>query len=232
MRTALVIARLLFSIVPGSVLAAAPPTAAEQSLELIRNWVSGQYDNSLQAERDLANQSIPDELKHRLMHQLFVPVPVAVPALPGYLVYQQSSVDGSEDPESITRAGLLQFFIDDTGRLRQRELNFKDLGAFRNAHQNPERFRSLTLDQFRFDPACDFFLSMTRPGREVSGPMQAGACRFFSQGLQKTLTADDAVTIRAGEYWFLGRFRDDAGAIMWGNASDEPVKLRRRPTTD
>lgn len=52
------------------------------------------------------------------MHQLFVPLTVDVPAIPGYLVFQQSSVDGSDDPEAIFRVGLLQFFVDETGQFR------------------------------------------------------------------------------------------------------------------
>jgi hypothetical protein len=59
--------------------------------------------------------------------------------------------------------------------------------------------------------------------------MPAGTCRFFSKGLNRELTADDAVWIRPAEYWFLGRFVDSTGAIMFGNASPEPVKLVRRP---
>jgi hypothetical protein len=59
--------------------------------------------------------------------------------------------------------------------------------------------------------------------------MKAGGCRFFSKGLNKQLVADDAVTIRPAEYWFLGRFIDDNGKVMWGNASDEPVKMVRLP---
>jgi hypothetical protein len=39
------------------------------------------------------------------------------------------------------------------------------------------------------------------------------------------------VTIRPDEYWFLGRFVDETGKVMWGNASDQPVKMRRRPAT-
>jgi hypothetical protein len=210
--------------------AAGGPTSAEQTLRHIRAWVAGQYDNSTQAAQDLANPAIPDDEKHRVMHQLFVPVPVEVPAIPGYLVYQQSSVDGSEDPPTIVRAGLLQFFVDEAGQVHQRELNFKDLDAFKNAHRDPERLKGLTLDQFRFDSGCDFLLTPSPSGREVGGPMRPGACHFFSKGLNKELTADDAVTIRPDEYWFLGRFVDETGKIMWGNASDQPVKLVRRPS--
>ncbi|MEQ1800452.1 MAG: chromophore lyase CpcT/CpeT [Gammaproteobacteria bacterium] len=210
----------------------APPTsppAADKALSLVRQWVSGRYDNAIQATQDLANPAVPDDQKHRLMHQLFVPVTVDVPGIPGYLVYQQSSVDGSDDPAAITRVGLLQFFVDDTGQLRQRELNFRDPESFKNAHLEPDRLRVLTLEAFRFDSGCDFLLSPATGETEISGPMVPGACRFFSKGLNKELMADDAVTIRASEYWFLGRFVDETGRVMWGNASKEPVKLVRVP---
>ncbi|MBL8202508.1 MAG: chromophore lyase CpcT/CpeT [Chromatiales bacterium] len=229
MRAVLIIASLL--LVTGTALPAerGGPADARQALALIQKWVDGRYDNSRQAGQDLANDSIPDEEKHRLMHQLFVPVTVAVPGVPGYLVYQQSSVDGSDDPEAITRAGLLQFFIDDEGQLRQRELNFRELDSFKNLHRAPERLKELTIEQFRVDAGCDFLLTLNPSGTEISGPIRPGACRFFSKGLNKELTADDAVTIRPDEYWFLGRFVDEAGKVMWGNASREPVKMVRRP---
>lgn len=209
---------------------AAPAAEAERALGLIKAWVTGIYDNSVQAGSDLADPGVPDDLKHRLMHQLFVPVTIPIPAIPGYLVFQQSSVDGSEDPQMITRVGLLQFLPDPaTGMVRQRELNFVDAASWKNAHRTPARLATLTLDAFRVDPGCDFELRANAAGTEVQGPMPAGTCRFFSKGLNRELTADDAVWIRPGEYWFLGRFVDSTGAIMFGNASPEPVKLVRRP---
>jgi hypothetical protein len=228
LRTA-ILAALLFAAASALPVVAKAEADAEQTLSLIRNWVAGRYDNSGQAGQDLADPRVPDDRKHRLMHQLFVPVAVPVAAIPGYLVFQQSSIDGSEDPDTIVRVGLLQFFVGEDGLVHQRELNFKELAAYKNAHRNPERFRALTPDQFRVDPACDFLLRRAPSGNEISGPIRAGACRFFSEGLRKELIADDVVTIRPDEYWFLGRFVDEAGNVMWGNASDEPVKMVRLP---
>jgi len=229
MRAAVFIGLLALGFFPGARVSADNQSEAEQTLSLIRSWVTGRYDNSDQANRDLENPAVPDDQKHRLMHQLFVPVTVEVPAIPGYLVFQQSSVDGSETPETIVRAGLLQFFADESGTVHQRELNFKDLDPFKNAHRDPNRLRLVTLEQVRFDPGCDFLLRRSPAGNEISGPIKAGACRIFSQGLNKELTADDAVTIRPDEYWFLGRFVDETGAVVWGNASEEPVRMVRLP---
>jgi hypothetical protein len=228
-RPAVGIVFLLLTVLPAAPAAADGQPDGEQTLRLIRSWVAGRYDNSAQAERDLATAALPDDKKHRLMHQLFVPVPVEIPAIPGYLVFQQSSVDGSEVPEAIVRVGLLQFLIGEHGTVHQRELNFKDMAGFKNAHRDPERLRTLTLDQVRFDPGCDFLLRLAPSRTEIAGPIQPGACRFFSKGLNKELIADDAVTITPDEYWFLGRFVDETGAVMWGNASDEPVRMVRLP---
>ena len=59
--------------------------------------------------------------------------------------------------------------------------------------------------------------------------MRPGACHFFSTGLNKELTTDDAVTIRPDAYFFLGRFVDETGKVAWGNASPEAVKMLRLP---
>ena len=227
--TAFASAWLLLIAVPALPAPTERSLGAKETLGLIRSWVTGRYSNARQAEQDLADHAVPDDEKHRLMHQLFVPVLVNVPAIPGYLVFQQSSVDGTEDPDTITRVGLLQFFVDGDGRVRQRELNFRDLDAFKNVHRTPERLRDLRLDQFRFDAGCDFILTPDPSGKEIAGPMRSGACRFFSAGLNRELTADDAVTIRPDAYFFLGRFVDGTGKVVWGNSSPQPVRMFRLP---
>ncbi len=227
LRPLLVVAATLCG--PVSPASAGPADDAGRTLDLIRAWVAGVYDNAAQATRDLDDPAVPDDQKHRLMYQRFAPVTVAIPALPGYLVFQQSSVDGSEDPETITRVGLLQFLPDAaTGIVRQRELNFVAPERFKNAHRDQRVLASVGPDDFRADPGCDFPLRANAAGTEVHGVMPAGTCRFFSRGLNKELTADDAVWIRADEYWFLGRFVDAEGRILFGNASPEPVRLVRR----
>jgi uncharacterized protein YbjT (DUF2867 family) len=193
----------------------------DRTLDLVRAWVQGGYDNGDQVAGEVAS-GVPDNLKHRQMFQIFVPVDM--PNIPGYTVYQQASVDGSTDPDRILRNGVLQFLRDpDSGSIRERELNFKQPDAFHNAHFNPERLAGLELADFDWDPGCDFFLKAAPDGSEVRGPI--GLCQIEMAG--QTLTADDEVVIRPDEFWFLGRFVNADGQIMWGNASDEHTKLRR-----
>lgn len=203
--------------------ASEPGTKADmdRTMQLVRTWVQGSYDNGAQVAAEVATD-VPDGLKHRQMYQLFVPV--EMPNIPGYTVYQQASVDGSTDPDRIVRNGVLQFIRDDdTGTIRERELNFREPKRFHNAHLQAGSLADLTLDDFEWNPGCDFFLTAAADGSEVRGPI--GLCQIEMGG--QTLTADDEVVIRPDEFWFLGRYTNADGQIMWGNASDEHTKLAR-----
>jgi hypothetical protein len=189
--------------------------------------VHGQYDNHAQFEHDLATE-VPDRRIHRLMHQLFVPVSVRIPALAGYLVFQQSSANGSTDPRTISRVGLLQFLKDPaTGQLRQRELNFRNAEPWKNAHLHPEILRDAKISDFNFNSGCDFYLIAAPDGAEIRGSMKGHDCRIFSPGIGMELTAQDAVVIRPEEYWFWGRYVDSNGKVRWGTESEELNKMRR-----
>jgi hypothetical protein len=202
------------------------PPPEKAALELVQKWVRGKYDSTAQAEADLAN-NLPPEKMHRAMHQLFEPV--KVPGIDGYVVYQQSSMDGSENPAMIFRHGLIQYIPDPANHaLRQRELYFKDGERYKNAHRNPDILADITLDDMSWDEGCDFYLTPSEDGRMVSGPIIEGACILFNQGLQQNMYADDLVEITANEYRFRGRYVDADGKTMWGTDSGELNRLVRQ----
>ncbi|MGI9291916.1 MAG: CpcT/CpeT family chromophore lyase, partial [Gammaproteobacteria bacterium] len=195
-----------------------PATPGEKTLGLVKAWVNGYYHNVAQAEADMASD-LPPEQMHRPMHQLFVPV--SVPSIDGYIVYQQSSLDGSETPAMIFRHGLMLYIPDqNSDALLQRELYFKDAELYKNAHRNPEILKDITLEDVTWDTGCDFYLTTSEDGKLVSGPLIDGACVMFNPGLQKDMYADDVVEITANEYRFRGRFVDEDGNVLWGTESD------------
>ncbi len=204
-----------------------PATPADEALSKVREWVNGNYNNVAQLEADMA-AGLPPELMHRPMHQLFVPV--AAPQIEGYIIYQQSSMDGSENPAMIFRHGLMQYIpTADGSALIQRELYFLDPEPYKNLHRNPQLLADVTLEQLKWDAGCDFYLKPAADGSMVSGPLEAGKCVLFNQGLQKNMYADDRVEITATDYAFRGRYVDDAGNIVWGTASEELNRLTRQP---
>lgn len=200
----------------------------EVMLKLIPEWVQGAYDNSAQYERNANNDSVPDHDKHRMFFQIFSPV--SVDWLDGVTIWQQSSPDGSNDPDWVTRAGLLWYFSDpDTGTIRQRELNLKEDRRidFVNAHQKPSLLEALSWNDVEWNEGCDFYLRFYPEIPEIRGPIKKNYCHFYSDTLGKELYADDEIVIRPSQYWFRGRFVDDSGNVMWGNESEELNKLVR-----
>ena len=200
-------------------------TGTTSAMQLVQQWVQGSYNNVHQFEADMA-AGLPPEETHRPMHQLFVPIDA--PQLDGYIVYQQSSMDGSETPAMIFRHGLMQYIEDsERGVLIQRELYFKDAEPYKNLHHNPGLLADVTLDQLTWDEGCDFHLTVNAAGDMVSGPLP-GQCVLFNQGMQKNMYADDRVEITATEYAFHGRYRDEDGNIVWGTASEELNRMVRQ----
>jgi len=207
---------------------AAPDDAAPaKTLEMIQQWVHGYYNNLAQAEADMAAE-LPAELSHRPMHQLFVPVQIA--GIDGYLLYQHSSLDGSENPAMIFRHGLMQYLPDaESGMVRQRELYFGDPEKFKNAHRNPEVLANLLPDDLTWDENCDFHLQLNDDQTMISGPIPEGQCVLFNEGLQQDMFADDWLEITSDSYSFRGRYVDADGKVLWGTESDELNRLTRQP---
>lgn len=202
-----------------------PISQQQRTLDLIKDWVQGRYNNVAQFEADMA-AGLPPELTHRPMHQLFVPLDA--PTLEGHIVYQQSSMDGSENPAMIVRHGLLQYLpIPDSNTVIQRELYFKDPEAYKNLHHNPERLMEVSPTDLTWNENCDFHLKVNTTGDMVSGPLP-GKCVLLNRGTQQKMYADDRVEITQTDYRFRGRYVDAAGNIVWGTASEELNNLNRQ----
>lgn len=200
---------------------------AERTLKLVKAWVHGHYNNQAQFDRDVKADLPPGQI-HRLMNQFFAPVTVEIPGIEGYLVYQHASADGSLNPDVLFRIGLLQYLTDPaSGKLVQRELNFKDGGPWKNAHQRQEILKKATMADFNVNPGCDFYLTANPAGTEINGTIKEKACSMYSPGIKMTLYAEDAVRITANEYGFWGRFVDDTGKVRWGTESMELYQLFR-----
>lgn len=226
MRSVLLALLLVATVAAHAAPAPATPDS-ERTLKLVKAWVQGSYNNKEQFEREVA-ADLPPEQIHRLMNQFFAPVTVKIPGIDGYLVYQHASADGSFDPDVIFRVGLLQYITDPrTGKLVQRELNFKNGDPWKNVHQRQDDLRKVTMADFNVNPGCDFYLTANAEGTEINGTMPAKACSMYSPGVKATLYAEDAVVIRPAEYRFWGRFVDDSGKVRWGTQSEELYQLFR-----
>lgn len=206
----------------------APAHAANdlpRMMTLLERWIGGHYSTKQQYDADQASDKSDTE-KHRLMYQLFLKADL--PGFDGLIFFEQGSMGGTADPDQIWRAGFLQFIPDpERGVIRQRELHFKDDKPFRNAHLTPEKFKTISRDLLEWDANCDFLLNMSKDETEIAGPIPSKACTRENPGTGAVMYADDRIVIKNGEFWFLGRYRDADGTIIWGNESAELNKLVR-----
>jgi hypothetical protein len=195
----------------------------EKTIALIQQWLGGNYSTKAQYEADQASDK-PDNEKHRLMYQLFKRV--EVPGLAGTIFFEQGSRDGSTDPDMIWRSGFAQILPDETlGVVRFRELEVKDKNAWRNAHLDPQKLKSLSAKDVTWEAACDFLIKLNPDGTSIGGPIPKMQCSRINEGTGERMYADDAIVIKPGEFWFLGRYVDAKGQHVWGNESDELNKL-------
>ncbi len=227
MRTFL-IAGLLGLFASNAMSADAQPTKmnasdVEKTMALIERWIGGNYSTKAQYEADQASAR-PDTEKHRMMYQLFKQV--EVPGFDGTLFFEQGSRDGSTDPDMIWRSGLVQVIPDEKlGVVRYRELAFKDQKPWHNAHMTPDKFKNLKRDQMTWDQNCDFLVTLSADSTSIGGPIPKMQCSRINDGTGEKMYADDAIVIKPGEFWFLGRYVDAKGQHLWGNESNEMNKL-------
>ena len=213
---------LALALAMGSAHAFAEDDAGERLLNRVSDWMApGYYDNMSQVTRDL-EAGIDDDLVHRPMYQMFVPVDV--PKLNGRIFFQQAYLDS--DLSAVIRVGLMQFTPEPGGQaVRLREYQFASEEAFHNAYQTPEKLAQITTDDLTWDEGCDFVLTYDDSVPEFRGPIGENSCFLPFDMFEMELVAEDEVVIRPGEFWFLGRYVDAEGNIMWGTESDELNKL-------
>ncbi len=216
----------LYLVIPALLLfACTDDPATKSTIELIQQWVHGTYNNIAQFESDMA-AGLPPEQTHRPMHQLFTRMDA--PQLDGHILFQQSSMDGSENPAMVFRHGLMQYLpVPNSNVVIQRELYFKDPEPYKNLHHNPEILNNVTLEQMIWDEGCDFYLEVNAAGDMVAGPLP-GECVQVNRGTGQEMFADDWVEITATDYRFRGRYVDTEGNILWGTASDELNNMTRQ----
>ena len=200
----------------------APDPKLARTLELVDEWtIDGMYSTAEQVA-DEEKRNVPDEDRHNLMYQVFAKV--EIDGIDGVTYFQQGSSDGTID--TTFRAGILQFFPDpETGVVRQRELNFKDVPAFVDAYKDPNKIASITMEDVTYDEGCDFHILVDDEETEIAGPMMDGTCRLPPEMFGQELIAEDEIVIMPGQYWFLGTYVNEKGEVMWGNATGILNKL-------
>ena len=208
-------------------LLAAGPAAADDAAVLdkdfrvLMEWFPGVYDNQEQVYFE-EEQDVPEELRHERIHHVFKKVDL--PAFGEDVLYVQQHIN--DDPAQIYRQRIYVFTPDyDEGAVRLTIHTPKDTEALIDAHRDPSKLASLTLDDTIVRSGCEVYWK--RQSNQFIGYMHDGACSFQSQRSGKRIVIDDDLVLTDSELWISDRAEDEDGNYVFGHPEGIPHKNRK-----
>lgn len=212
---------LVCLVLVGQAYAANANDVLDRDLELLMQWFPGEYDNQEQVyfeeELELA-QDLRHERTHHVFHQ------VELPIFGTQVVYVQQNSD--DDPKKIYRQRIYVFAPDyEENAIRLTIHTPKDVAALVDAHKEPEKLKSLTLEDTVVRPGCEVFWK--REANQFRGYMKPGACSFESKRSGKRIIINDDLVLTENELWISDRATDEDGNYVFGNKAGIPHKNRK-----
>ena len=187
------------------------------SAEHLTGWLTGHFDNHLQALDDEANDV---EHPHGRVHSIFVPVDN--PAVGAHLRYVEQYSD--EDPEKVYRRRLYRLSDAPDGKVLLEIAAFKDEAVTEGALDDPAALNAIAADQLSWKEGCE--VRWTWEDDRYLGATTRGACRVPSR-FGGTLLIEDDLVLTATDLWIQDRAHDTAGARVFGHPEGIPHKLKR-----
>lgn len=197
------------------------PTAKTNSdLASMMKYFAGEFNNYLQVWEQKETNKAGE--RHGHIHSLFAPV--VAPAFGANTFYVKQYSDG--DPTKVYRQRLYSFAWNATERASELKIyTFPDEKAFLDAHLDQTKLAGLTPDKMKYAAGCDVYWK--RDGENFRGYMKEGACKIFSQRLQKNIIITDNLLLTPDEIWINDQARDEQGNYVFGNKENIPSKLKR-----
>lgn len=193
------------------------------TLNLIKEWVGGTYDNRAQVETDISND-VPQDERFMPMHQIVTPVDVK--AFDGLTYFSQLSNDGTTD--TILGVGIYHYHIDaESGQVTMRLYMFNDVENYTNAHLDLAKLEAVTLDDVHSTEGCGFYLTLAEDKSHIKGEMKENSCYPISRSTGNKIQHLDELMIKPGELWNNARYYDLEGNQLFGNVTGEYAKQVR-----
>ncbi len=211
---------------------AAPAVVAQEAgeievtLELIKEWLGGTYDNSAQVEMDIAN-NVPADERFISIHQIVMPLEIE--GFDGLMFFQQLSNDGT--PDTLLQVHLYQYEPDpDSGMVRRRLHLFNDENRYINAHLDLSKFDGLTMDDVHppdTSGGCDYHFSPSDDRTELIGVMMGEGCFPIHPETGQKIQHIDELIIKDGQIWNNPTYYNLDGNLLFGNVTGDYQKQVR-----
>ncbi len=190
---------------------------AQATLDLVKEWIGGTYDNRAQVDSDVAN-NVPQDERFMAMHQIVTPVDVK--AIDGITFFSQLTNDGTTD--TILGIGIYQYYIDaESGQVAMKLHIFNENESYANAHLDLAKVEAVTLDDVHSTEGCGFYLTLAEDKSHIKGEMRENSCYPISRSTGTKIQHLDELMIKPGELWNNARYYDLEGNQLFGNVTGE-----------
>ena len=199
--------------------APAPAGQAGGDLELLEQWLTGEFDNFQQFyEAKESKAAQPHERVHLAIS------PAAVPGLGAHaLLVRESALN---DPDQI--AGLHVYTLEPSpagGQVLLRVYAVTDPAILAGINADPAKLVAVTRAQLA--PVPDASVTWRRDGDAFAGATTPGSGTAAGSGSGARGRLTNTYRLTADEFWFSERLTDDTGKVLSGRADGVPYKLMR-----
>lgn len=194
-----------------------------EQLEELLKWFPGEYDNHQQVYRE-AVERIDEDHRHRQTHHIFQPITMTV--LPGRLIYAQQSQH--YDLKDIYRQRVYSFQIDTSEKaIRLTIYTPKEPELLTDAHLYPDKWKSLSADDFILKPGCDVF--WIKKEGQFEGYLKHNACNYYSERFGKRVFLNETLTLSKDALLLDDRAVDEEGQLIFGVDDKGPtINLKQK----
>jgi len=190
----------------------------EAELGQLLEWYPGRYSNVEQAEADArAGRPVHAALELGIVR-------VYAPAIGDFVYYGQENA--ADDPRRVVAQRVVSFQIVKGQGIVQSLWSLAEPMRWRDAHLNPDLFKSLQPHDFAPLPGCD--LIWTYKDGLFTGANDARSCRSTSSTTGCTIRMDLRAELTPDELALTDLSYDVAGKVVQGNAAEPFYRFRRR----
>lgn len=213
-RTTRVAGRCALAVSFGLAACAGQEKLAKAQLAELVTWLPGRYDNLVQAEA--AGAAAHEALALTI-------VPIYAPMLGDHVFYLQETA--ADDPRRVLDQRLLSFDTAEDGTLVQATFQLTDVLRWRDAHLNPDLFKSLMPQDVRPMQGCE--LRWTKTPQGFRGENDPQRCRVSSRVTGGMVFLESRAELGPDELALSARTLDASGNLVQGRATEPFYRFRK-----
>jgi hypothetical protein len=195
--------------------------AREAELAQIVSWLPGTYDNSAQVEADRQQGMQPHDALAVAI------VPVYAPMLGENVFYSQEMA--ANDARRVMSQRLLSLMVSQDDRIVQSVWMLSDPLRWRDAHLNPDLFKSMQPNDVKNVPGCELLWQKEKDAERFTAAGSRSSCRSKARSPSGgTLFVETRLELAPDELALSDRFYDAQGKLVSGRADEPFYRFRRR----